>query len=176
MRRARGGSPVAGRPSRRRRLRTRWCALLHKLSSPALDKFKCNLDVSMCIQIVKMKFIFQVLNPGWTCPALDGKRHRVLDRRRRSERGSSHLKRCTVHLSFIDLGVTPCALPLKWMAMLFHAVSNATSSAASAGAANSDTHGWISGSLAFGRFQTSPFHRFLTPHRSTRLKLSHLSS
>ena len=45
------------------------------------------------------------------------KRHRVLDRRRRSERGSSHLKRCTVHLrcdEWNDLGVTPCALPLKW--------------------------------------------------------------
>ena len=79
-----------------------------KVSSPAPDKFKWNLDVSMCIQIF--------LN-HCTCPALDGKRHRVLDRRRRSERGSSHLKRCTVHLRCDEwncLGVTPCALPLKW--------------------------------------------------------------
>ena len=24
------------------------------------------------------------------------------------------MKRCTVHLSLMDLGVTPCALPLNW--------------------------------------------------------------
>ena len=104
VRRARSGG-------RRRRLRTRWKISSFQLSSPAPDKFKYNLDVSMCIQIA------QAFRSLWTCPALDGKRHRVLDRRRRSERGSSHLKRCTVHLrcdEWNDLGVTPCALPLKW--------------------------------------------------------------
>ena len=29
----------------------------HKLSSPALDKFKCNLDVSLFIQIVQVRLL-----------------------------------------------------------------------------------------------------------------------